>query len=256
MKGQSATRRWSKRIVDLAVAIPGLIVLSPFMAVIAALISLEDRGSPVYAAPRVGARGRTFKMLKFRTMRVNADRVGPSSTSSTDSRITRVGRLLRATKFDETLQLVNVVRGEMSLVGPRPQIQWAVDAYTEVEQVLLTVRPGITDLASIVFADEGEILQPFEDADLAYSQLIRPGKSRLGVFYAERGTATMDLRIIVATVMNSFDRHRALASVQRVLERAGADRDLVELAGRSAPLAPSPPPGAAEVVQSAGPEAR
>ena len=250
MRGPTATRRWSKRAIDLVVAIPGLVVLAPFMAVVAALISLEDRGSPVYAAPRVGVGGRTFKMLKFRTMRVNADRIGPSSTSSSDRRITRTGRLLRATKFDETLQLVNVVRGEMSLVGPRPQIQWAVDAYTDVERALLTVRPGITDLASIVFADEGEILQPYADADLAYSQLIRPGKSRLGVLYVERGTAMMDLRIVLATVMNSFNRTRALASAQRLLARAGAETDLVELAGRTAPLVPSPPPGADEIVTS------
>jgi hypothetical protein len=138
----------------------------------------------------------------------------------------------------------------MSLVGPRPQIQWAVDAYTEVEQALLTVRPGITDLASIVFADEGEILQPFDDADLAYSQLIRPGKSRLGVFYVERGTAVMDLRIILATVMNSFDRTRALTAIQRLLRRAGADADLVGLAGRTTPLVPAPPPGADAIVPS------
>ena len=174
--------------------------------VIAVAIFTNDRKDVFYRGHRVGRDGRAFEMLKFRTMRVDADRIGPSSTSNDDPRITRVGKLLRATKLDELPQLWNVVRGEMSIVGPRPQVQWAVELYSNEEKRLLTVRPGITDYASIAFRNEGEILAGSTDPDADYLKLIAPRKIELGVYYVNNITFRSDLKIIAATVLAIFGK--------------------------------------------------
>ena len=147
-----------KRALDAALAATGLIALAPLMLLLAVAIKLESRGPTLYRGTRVGLNGRDFTMLKFRTMIIGAER-GPSSTSADDHRITRVGAVLRRFKLDELPQMLNVLRGDMSLVGPRPQVRWAVDLYRPEERLLLSVRPGITDYASIRYRNEAEILR-------------------------------------------------------------------------------------------------
>jgi len=239
-----------KRPIDFIVALLGLIALSPVLLIVSVLIWLQDRRSPFYVADRVGRDERFFRMVKFRSMAVNADKSGVDSTSSDDVRITAIGRLVRRTKLDELPQLWNVLRGQMSLVGPRPNVEREVRLYSTEEKRLLSIRPGITDLASIVFADEGEILQGQDDPDIAYNQLIRPGKNRLGLFYVENHTRALDLQVVVLTVMSALSRRRALAGVAGVIERRGADPALVTIARREEPLQPIPPPGRDTIVTS------
>src|SRR5438552_15194914 len=165
-----------KRALDVLVSGSALILLSPLLLIVAVAVWLQDFRSPFYIAPRVARGGGTFKMVKFRSMTVGADRTGVDSTSANDARITAVGRFLRAYKLDELMQLWNVFIGDMSVVGPRPQVRREVDIYTDAERELLTVQPGITDIASIVFSDEGDILKDAAEPDLMYNQLIRPWK--------------------------------------------------------------------------------
>ncbi len=239
-----------KRALDLVIAIVALLVLSPLLLVISLAIWLQDFRSPLYVAPRVGRAAVVFRMVKFRSMAAGADRTGVDSTSADDRRITRIGALLRSCKLDELPQLWNVLTGAMSLVGPRPQVAREVNLYTPVERGLLDVRPGITDLASIVFADEGEILAGRPDPDLAYNQLIRPWKSRLGLLYVRRRSVVLDLRLLWLTVVALVSRRRALASIGQLLVRLDAEPQLCQVALRVEPLLPCAPPGASVVVMS------
>ena len=237
-----------KRLLDIAASAFGLVVLSPVLGFFALAIWLQDFRSPLYVAPRVGRGGAMFKMVKLRSMTVGADRTGVDSTAADDRRITPVGRLLRAYKLDELSQLWNVLAGDISLVGPRPNVRRDVDLYTEVERGLLAVNPGITDISSIVFSDEGRILTGRPDPDLAYNQLIRPWKSRLGLLYVQNTSMRLDLELIALTAVAVVSRPRALAGVQRILERLGADEKLRRIARRDDELVPHTPPGAAEAV--------
>lgn len=232
-----------KRLFDIVIATIGLIVAAPILLIFIVLIWLQDFASPFYIAPRARRRDRTFQMVKLRSMVKNADKLGGSSTSSSDRRITWVGRLLRKTKFDEVPQLWNVLVGDMSLVGPRPQVMRDVNLYTDEEYRLFDCRPGITDIASIVFADEGEILRGSENPDLRYNQIIRPWKSRLGLFYIRNRTLGMDVKLIFCTMLSAISRPRALAMVQALLRGSGAEDSLVRVAARSEVLTPYPPPG-------------
>ena len=208
----------SKRLLDLLVAFFGLVLASPVLLPVMFLVWWQDRHSPFYVASRVGLNQRPFKMVKLRSMRIGADKSGVDSTSAGDSRITPVGHFIRRYKLDELTQLWNVFIGDMSLVGPRPNVERETRLYTEMEQKLLTVKPGITDYASIVFADEGEILQDQTDPDLAYNQLIRPWKSRLGLFYIERQNLLLDLKLVFLTVVTILSRENALRAVAQDLE--------------------------------------
>jgi lipopolysaccharide/colanic/teichoic acid biosynthesis glycosyltransferase len=234
-----------KRALDVFVSALALIVFSPLLLLISALIYLYDFHSPFYVAPRVGRNGQPFKMVKFRSMVVNADKTGVTSTSATDRRITPVGHFVRRYKVDELVQLWNVLKGDISLVGPRPNVPSGVAVYTAEERRLLDVRPGITDFASIVFADEGEILKGHADPDLAYDQLIRPYKSLLGLFYIRSHSVWLDLKLIYLTVVGIVSRQAALAGVTRELAARQAPAALVSIAARTAPLQPGLPPGAA-----------
>ncbi len=187
-------------------------------------------------------------MIKFRTMIPDAWKSGVSSTALGDRRITRVGKLLRRAKLDELPQLWNVLTGDMSLVGPRPQVEPDAALYTAEEQHLLDVRPGVTDLASLVFADEGEILAGSRDPDLLYNQSIRPWKSRLGLLYIERQSRTGDLKILLLTLLAAISRKKALAGVAEMLDSWDADPLLRRIALRRDPLLAWPPPGAEHVV--------
>ena len=189
-----------KRLLDYTVAGVGLVLLAPLLLVLALVIRLGSPGPVFYPGERVGLGGITFRILKFRTMVVEAEKSGGSSTPEDDPRITRVGHMLRRWKLDEAPQLINVVRGEMSLVGPRPQVRWAVDLYTPEERRLLSVRPGITDWASVRFRNEAEILRGSDDPDRLYLEKIAPEKIRLGLWYVDNQTFLEDLRIIFATL--------------------------------------------------------
>jgi len=237
-----------KRLLDISIAGFALLLLVPVLAAIAAAVWIEDRDSPWYRGVRVGRRGREFRMLKFRSMRPDAWTTGVHSTASGDARITRVGRFLRAWKLDELPQLWNVVTGDMSLVGPRPQVPEEAALYTPDELWMLNVRPGITDLASIVFSDEGEILAGSADPDLLYNQIIRPWKSRLALLYVDHGSWTADLRILAWTAAALISRPWALDRVGKLLQAWGAGQPLLRMARRAVPLVAYPPPGARAVV--------
>ena len=194
-----------KRIFDFICSLGCLIVLSPILFIFILLIWLEDRKSPFYIAPRVGLNGKMFKIIKLRTMVINAEKYGVHSTAADDNRITRVGKTLRKYKLDEMLQLVNVVKGEMSMVGPRPQVAWAVELYSEEEKkVLLNMRPGITDEASIKFRNEGEILKGSSDPDKDYFKKIHPEKMKLSMAYAKNMSLAVDLKILFRTFLCIF----------------------------------------------------
>ncbi len=241
-----------KRTLDVLVALIGLTVSSVVIVPVALAVWLQDFKSPFYLGPRVARGGGMFRMVKLRSMLVKADKTGVDSTGTNDPRITPVGRFIRAYKLDELTQLWNVLWGQMSLVGPRPQVKRDADLYTTEERRLLTVRPGVTDFASIVFADEGEILRDERDPDLAYNQLIRPWKSRLALFYVDNGRLTLDLQLIGLTVVAVVSRRAALARVHKLLKRLGAPDDLARIALRQDALVPRPPPGSNEIVMSRG----
>lgn len=237
-----------KRSLDIIFALSGLLVLSPLLVVVILLIWLQDFHSPFYMAPRMRRRGETFKMVKLRSMVTNADKMGGTSTAGTDKRITWIGRFIRKFKLDEFSQLWNVLKGDMSLVGPRPQAPFDAGMYTDEENRLFEVRPGITDFSSIVFADEGDILAGAEDPDLLYNQIIRPWKSRLGIFYVDHQSVGVDFKLITLTVLGIFSRESVLKSTQKMLIKMGATEQLVEVAGRQKKLEPLPPPGATSIV--------
>lgn len=189
-----------KRTFDVVVSAIGLIFLSPLLFLFVWRIRKEDGGPVFYRGQRVGLHGKLFRIFKFRTMVVDAEKLGASSTANEDPRITQVGRFLRKYKLDELPQLINVLKGEMSFVGPRPEVQRFTDMYTEQEKAILTVRPGITDWASIWNSDEGSILAEAEDPDKAYMELIRPEKIRLQLEYVRRQSMWIDLKIIFQTL--------------------------------------------------------
>jgi lipopolysaccharide/colanic/teichoic acid biosynthesis glycosyltransferase len=182
-------------------------------------------------------------MIKLRSMVVNADKNGVSSTAGDDRRITLIGAVVRRCKLDELMQLVNVVKGDMSLVGPRPQVlKGGVDRYTAEEMRILTVRPGITDFASIVFSDESEILRGSSNPDALYNEIIRPWKSRLALSYVENQTLWLDVQLIFTTILALFSRRRATKSVESMLLKMNADPRLIRVASRIEPLYFYPPP--------------
>jgi lipopolysaccharide/colanic/teichoic acid biosynthesis glycosyltransferase len=181
-----------------------LVVGSPALLLIWARIKLDRDGPVIYAGRRAGLGGREFSMYKFRTLVPNADRVGGPNTPDDDPRLTKTGRFLRRYKLDELPQLFNVLKGDMSFVGPRPQVLGEVAGYTPEEREILNVRPGITDWSSLKFSNEGEILAGHADPDRAYAELIRPEKMRLGLEYARRGTFRDDIDILVKTVLLPF----------------------------------------------------
>lgn len=229
-----------KRSFDLTAALVGLLLFSPVFLVVLFLVWRHDRKSPFYFGERAGRDGQPFRMVKIRSMVSGADKSGVESTSATDMRITPVGHFVRKWKIDELSQLWNVVRGEMSLVGPRPNTLREVSTYTPFERQLLSVRPGITDLSSIVFSDEGAILAGSIDPDADYNRLIRPWKSRLGLFYVRHANPVLDLRLIWLTVVAILHKPKALEGVAEILRHRGAPAELLAVAARSTPLQSTP----------------
>jgi lipopolysaccharide/colanic/teichoic acid biosynthesis glycosyltransferase len=241
-----------KRLFDFCASLFGLVLFSPVLLVLCILVWLQDRHSPFYIPWRTGRNEKPYKMVKLRSMVIRADKNKVDSTANNDPRITAVGRFIRKIKFDEFPQLWNVLKGEMSLVGPRPNVKRETDLYTSEEKRLLSVRPGITDISSIVFADEGSILEGRPDPDLAYNQLIRPWKSRLGILYVENSSVGLDLQLIFLTLRSALNRRKALDSLANVVAGLGASPELVRVVRREAALEAAPPPGAVEIVQSRG----
>ncbi len=215
------------------------------------LIWLQDFRSPFFVADRVGLGGRIFRIVKLRSMVVGAEHTGVSSTSNSDNRITTIGRLIRTSKLDELTQLWNVLKGDMSLVGPRPNVmRWGVELYTNEELRLLSVRPGITDYASIVFSDEGSILTSSENPDIAYNQLIRPWKSRLSLHYIDNQSFLLDIKLILITIVAIISRPVALKKIVQELHRHQAPIELITVASRKNSLVPSLPPGSDQITTS------
>lgn len=194
-----------KRTLDVCVALVGLLLLWPLLLVIGIAVYASSGRPILYRGVRTGRLGRPFRILKFRTMVANAEHLGGGSTARDDPRITRVGRFLRRHKLDELPQLANVLVGDMSLVGPRPELPRYTALYDAEEQVILTVRPGITDLASLEFVQLGDVLGN-EQPDLVYETQVRPIKNALRVEYVRTRSMTGDLRLIMRTVATVFAR--------------------------------------------------
>jgi lipopolysaccharide/colanic/teichoic acid biosynthesis glycosyltransferase len=194
-----------KRMFDLSASILGLIPLLPIFAMLALAIKLDSDGPVFYRGLRAGRHGKPFRIFKFRTMVVDAHKFGGPSSSADDPRITRTGSFLRHHKLDELPQLLNVLTGDMSLVGPRPEVVEEVLLYTDEEKRLLSVRPGITDWASIRFRNEGEILRGSADPHAAYREKIRPEKIRLGLDYVRSHSFVTDCRIIIRTLKSVLE---------------------------------------------------
>lgn len=207
-----------KRLFDLVLSSLILLVVGPVMGVIA-LVIRRDGGPALYRSPRVGRHSQRFHILKFRTMILDADKVGPLSTAADDPRITRVGAWLRQRKLDELPQLFNVLAGSMSLVGPRPQIAEDVADYSPQEMAILSVRPGITDWASIQYRDEGEILKGSADPHGEYIRSIRPGKVRLGLAYVQHRSLRVDAQILALTALALFDHDAAVKRLPQEADR-------------------------------------
>jgi lipopolysaccharide/colanic/teichoic acid biosynthesis glycosyltransferase len=195
-----------KRILDILVSLVGLICLFPFLLLAAVLIKLDSRGPIFFRQERIGMRFRPFQILKFRTMVQNSIAGGQSITVGDDPRITRVGWLLRKTKIDELPQLINVLRGEMTFVGPRPEVPQYVELFRQDYEEILKVRPGITDLASIKYRDEAALLGQSENPEEEYVTRVLPDKINLGKEYIRRSSVLFDLTLMFKTFLRLFDR--------------------------------------------------
>lgn len=196
-----------KRLFDICISFGGFLFIFPLIMVIGLIIKQEDGGPVFYRGVRIGYHGELFRIFKFRTMVVNAERIGGPSTADDDSRITKVGHFLRKYKLDELPQLINVLKGEMSFVGPRPEVQYYVDMFTEEEKVILSVRPGITDWASLWNPDEGAVLAGSPDPEKTYMEEIRPTKLRLQLKYVKEKSFRGDMSIIYQTIMTIVSKN-------------------------------------------------
>jgi len=188
------------------VSLVALIILSPFFLIIALLVRIESKGPVLYMQSRVGKGGSLFKLFKFRTMHINADRLAAITVGARDPRITRLGFYLRKYKLDELPQLINVFIGNMSLVGPRPEVKKFVDLYSKQQQEVLRVKPGITDYASIQFRNENELLEGKADPIVFYIEEIMPVKLGLNLKYIQERSFLLDLKIIFQTIFSILKR--------------------------------------------------
>ncbi|HEY0970467.1 MAG TPA: sugar transferase [Gemmatimonadales bacterium] len=216
----------TKRAVDFVCAGLGAVALLPLFALVALAIRLDDGGPVFFRQQRVGRRGEPFRIWKFRTMTVGAERLGPQLTVRADPRVTRVGRWLRRYKIDELPQLWNVLAGEMALVGPRPEVARYVERYTPDQRRVLECVPGITDPASLLFRDEASLLAASDDPERLYLERVMPEKLRLQLAYMEHATVATDIGIVLRTIS------RLAVAPRPRLETTSA-------------LSPTPPSGAA-----------
>ena len=213
-----------KRLFDYIVASGGLILLSPLFVALAILVKVGDGGTVFYRGRRVGLDGKPFRMMKFRTMLEDAERLGGPSTAAGDVRVTPIGKWLRKYKLDELPQLINVLKGDMSLVGPRPEVQQYVDLFTDDEKIILTVRPGLTDWATLWNIDESSRLEGASDTETVYLETIRPGKLKLQLHYVRHHTFGSDIQIICRTLVALFRRSPITRPIKP--EERGTAREL------------------------------
>lgn len=190
-----------KRIFDFVVSLIGAIVLSPILLIVAIAIKIDSKGKVLFLQKRVGRNGKPFYIYKFRTMVTDAEKLGKQITVGEDNRITKVGAFLRKYKIDELPQLLNVVKGDMSLVGPRPEVPRYVELYNEEERKVLEVRPGITDLASLRYKDENDILGKVENPEEYYINVIMKDKLKLNLEYIEKSNILFDISLIFKTII-------------------------------------------------------
>lgn len=232
-------------ILSLCIAI----FVLPIILFFALLIYLYDRHNPFYVANRVGKDGKLFKMIKLRSMCVDSYKYKIDSTANDDPRITPIGKIVRKFKLDEFAQIINVLKGDINIVGPRPQVEVEVNRYTTEERKIFSVKPGITDISSIVFSDEGSILNGSKDPDLLYAQIERPWKSRLALLYIEHASFFLDLKIMFFTFTNSFARKWTLNQLSKIVKKWPCDVDLSEIVARRIPLYAYPVPGSDKIVE-------
>jgi lipopolysaccharide/colanic/teichoic acid biosynthesis glycosyltransferase len=195
----------TKRLFDIVVSSLGLVLLSPLMTGAALLIKLDSKGPIFFRQERIGKGFRAFYIFKFRTMVQDAPHKGGPLTAGDDPRVTRVGRFLRKAKIDELPQLINVLKGEMSLVGPRPEVRPYVELFPKDYEEILKVRPGITDLASLKYRDEAVTLQRAENPEDEYLRRVLPDKIRLAKEYINKASFSFDLKLILRTIFKLFE---------------------------------------------------
>jgi lipopolysaccharide/colanic/teichoic acid biosynthesis glycosyltransferase len=218
----------ANRLLDVAIAGAGLILAGPMMLGLAAAVKLDSPGPALFVQTRVGRGKKPIRVAKFRTMVVDAERRGPVVTAARDPRITRVGALLRKAKLDELPQLWNILRGEMSIVGPRPEVPRYVEKYRPEWQKLLSVRPGLTDLASLTFRDEESLLALAHDRERAYTEVVMPMKLELALRGVEQRNVLFDLAVIARTAAAVVRRRElrddpVITEARRRIERLNED---------------------------------
>jgi lipopolysaccharide/colanic/teichoic acid biosynthesis glycosyltransferase len=190
-----------KRIFDITLSFLGLVLVWPVMLILAVLIKRESPGAVFYSGERVGIGGKIFKIYKFRSMVMSADKIGGPSTASDDPRLLKIGKTMRRYQMDELPQFINILKGDMSFVGPRPEVPSEVASYDqESKKIILSVKPGLTDLATLENVHEGEILKGASDPHEAYRRLIQPQKLKLAKEYVKRHSFLLDMKIIVKTL--------------------------------------------------------
>lgn len=189
-----------KRIFDFIIATIGLIFLAPLFILVIILIKIDSKGPAIYKQLRVGRFNLDFKILKFRTMYITSDKLGLITVGARDPRVTRLGYFLRKYKLDELPQLINIILGDMSFIGPRPEVRFYVSLYTEEQKKVLNVRPGITDLASIEYRNENELLSDQEDPNYYYINVIMPKKLKINLDYLKQRSFLKDFMVILKTI--------------------------------------------------------
>ncbi len=232
-----------RRAFDIGFSVIGLCLSAPVIVLALIGVWLQDFRNPIYASWRLGRHEKRFRFFKIRTMVVNASKSGRHNIGADDPNVTGLGSFLRKAKIDELLQFWSIIAGHMSLVGPRPNIPENTKLYTAEERVQFSVNPGLTDFASIIFSDQGNIIAGEKDTNAAYDQLIRPWKSRLGLIYVANSSLWLDLQLMALTAINFIYRPLALAGVSQLLTKLGAPDDLIEVATRRKPLTRCRPPG-------------
>jgi len=194
-----------KRLFDVLFSVFGLIITSPVLAVVALAIKISSPGPVFFRGERIGKKGKPFRIFKFRTMVENAEELGGPSTASDDPRLTKIGLFLKKYQLDELPQLINVLKGEMSFVGPRPEVPFYINMMTEKERnTILSIKPGMTDFASLQNFHEGEVLKGSLDPEKTYMEKIRPTKIKLQMEYVKNRSFLLDLKIIVKTILKVF----------------------------------------------------
>ena len=208
----------TKRLFDIVFSLLGLIILAPILLIISILIKANSEGDILYKQKRIGKAGEPFYVNKFRTMVKDADKKGKQITVGNDSRITRVGRVLRKLKLDELPQLINVLKGEMSFVGPRPEVSKYVKLYTKSQREILNIKPGITDYASIYFSNESELLDQADDSEEFYVNKVMPYKIMLNKRYIENKSLVEDVKVICMTLLKIVGLYGEEADMETLRE--------------------------------------